>query len=1313
MGFRDLEDTSYLGDTFQASMRQLSVEQCKTELAQYIKNASSDKARAMWKSKLNLVNELAIMKTMPIGLAYEEYIGKIPADLVPHYSQKFNAVKAFVRSLLSQHGGLPVLIVNTKAGERFVTIYDHIGNNGNLVALREIDKIISNRNEKHDQPLEKLAPHFAALMSLTASAREKSVMIATLAVMFSSTSLRQYLDIHEDHIAKLKKAVFDYSEARVKEESTVLVAASQMWENTCKNIENQINEATIALERNMKNLSQEEQERRATDISKKRERLHCYKKFKTSHIKRSAALAMKKWKQNIFSQHGKGKGNYRIDRGAEMAVFNALQEQLVAHVKRKDAPQLERRMHTIDMLGIANRWLKSHGKKLIKSKETVRSWARPKNLRSKQSKQHRGRALFRYGKAKKNFTEAHVNMHYNRAHIKQFTRMVFSKNGGRDKYAPYTIRRCLDDKATLKCGTSEGFARPRTKPVLLITDEAQSLPAYDFPEVAGYVSPGVNLIINDMAEVEIDGRDVYALTSATINVHCKPKVSYSSSSTKWANDMYADRLKVPQEHEVENTGLDIDRSAQTGLVFLKDTLKQFEMMNIREDVENAFVSDEHLEREILRIHTLINRLQYVRNIFQQLDIHLPATTYVASVMTAAQQLLIEIQDTHEDHNAQKQCVDQLERLGYSVHDLFDKVAPLAPLHKPIDIQTTDAGPGVGTSEELVRLRLTESFLINDLDMQVRMHYAPRDSKSHKVEQVMSALNEACGDGRFIDVPQTSVMDSLGEKKLLDMNSMDFENLKKKNSLDIGDSCAKQVASRYEGTRCMGTTIRACVPNLSNPTHTFFFDEKYMKKCHEVSSAKALSQCPGHSYYQFLQQKHKEIYVRYNNGIEGLRTEGEFRCPYQVKRIPAPLPDYARQASGQGFHYYRLGCEEYDSAENRQVDDYNPMVQLNKLVDSAGDPEIAFRKQTDDDTTCIAYDANGTWDKIQNGLPNFLAKYTGNEFHDIVKKEVETKYLSKLRKTARKLEKQNVELNTENLVAIRCGALKVKIKKTSACPPPLPWNGTYNDCDHAIKMTNTCTVDNALYIIHVALTDNEGLETLFRTSSDPVLNRLHRIHKRFERGDFSGGKYLWYEQFPELVRVGCDTIDSYGAEDDYFFNKLKLQTQTVFESVCSNSDCQYPCVVMNGTIITHSPADDCGDASSFQESINHWIKNKKSKRCTKQSNGGINQQCNGVRHYREREFVHESAPAILPIDVSNCPWHIPNQLNVKKQKYTLAGITYGNGGHFVANVHIHSQKRWVFYDGLKEHVRKGSGLKRIAKPTTPHRYNQSYSIFVKY
>ena len=64
-----------------------------------------------------------------------------------------------------------------------------------------------------------------------------------------------------------------------------------------------------------------------------------------------------------------------------------------------------------------------------------------------------------------------------------------------------------------------------------------------------------------------------------------------------------------------------------------------------------------------------------------------------------------------------------------------------PRHRPIDVQSAEAGPVVGKSETVVRFRNTEYFLIKDLDLQSRLHYAPRDSKMHSVEIIMSTLTK--------------------------------------------------------------------------------------------------------------------------------------------------------------------------------------------------------------------------------------------------------------------------------------------------------------------------------------------------------------------------------------------------------------------------------------------------------------------------------------------------------------------------------------------------------------------------------------------
>ena len=67
---------------------------------------------------------------------------------------------------------------------------------------------------------------------------------------------------------------------------------------------------------------------------------------------------------------------------------------------------------------------------------------------------------------------------------------------------------------------------------------------------------------------------------------------------------------------------------------------------------------------------------------------------------------------------------EYSRIGQMCDDMHAKRCGCAPMHRPIDVQTTDGGPGLVTSVKLVRLRMVESFILNDLDLQCRMHYAP-------------------------------------------------------------------------------------------------------------------------------------------------------------------------------------------------------------------------------------------------------------------------------------------------------------------------------------------------------------------------------------------------------------------------------------------------------------------------------------------------------------------------------------------------------------------------------------------------------------
>ena len=48
-----------------------------------------------------------------------------------------------------------------------------------------------------------------------------------------------------------------------------------------------------------------------------------------------------------------------------------------------------------------------------------------------------------------------------------------------------------------------------------------------------------------------------------------------------------------------------------------------------------------------------------------------------------------------------------------------------PKHKATEAQTSDAGPGVSCHEQITQIRLAEAFQIRNLDLQARIHYAPK------------------------------------------------------------------------------------------------------------------------------------------------------------------------------------------------------------------------------------------------------------------------------------------------------------------------------------------------------------------------------------------------------------------------------------------------------------------------------------------------------------------------------------------------------------------------------------------------------------
>ena len=151
---------------------------------------------------------------------------------------------------------------------------------------------------------------------------------------------------------------------------------------------------------------------------------------------------------------------------------------------------------------------------------------------------------------------------------------------------------------------------------------------------------------------------------------------------------------------------------------------------------------------------------------------------------------------------------------------------------------------------------------------------PQMTLGRMAEQVMRSLNEATGDGRSIPLPNVPLFDGMSESQICGLNQDEFNALERQRREEIAKLCAENVAKRYQGKRCLGTTIHALTPSY-NIYDNFFFDDEFMRKLHNSPPSMQRS-CAGSEYYA-LQLKH---YIVYDGAIEGIRNgcyDGEKLC----------------------------------------------------------------------------------------------------------------------------------------------------------------------------------------------------------------------------------------------------------------------------------------------------------------------------------------------------------------------------------------------------------------------------------------------------
>lgn len=111
------------------------------------------------------------------------------------------------------------------------------------------------------------------------------------------------------------------------------------------------------------------------------------------------------------------------------------------------------------------------------------------------------------------------------------------------------------------------------------------------------------------------------------------------------------------------------------------------------------------------------------------------------------------------------------------------------------------------------------------------------------------------------------------------------------------------------------------------------------------------------------------------------------------------------------------------------------------------------------------------------------------------------------------------------------------------------------------MTNTCTIDNLLYNLHLAIKRGPGIKDDLEKASkhDVWVSTLLQVHKLFQKKDWAQGKLLRLNQIGRFIG---QSWDAFGTKEDMITCRLQFLHSTEIRQECINPSCLVAARVCN-------------------------------------------------------------------------------------------------------------------------------------------------------
>ena len=334
----------------------------------------------------------------------------------------------------------------------------------------------------------------------------------------------------------------------------------------------------------------------------------------------------------------------------------------------------------------------------LQSISTILARGKAKRARSIQAKRHKGRSLFCCKKPPKTEDKQNELTHHQRAHVKNAIFNFCYKSEDRK----FSFIKSIDDKAYVRPGTSVGLRDVKKSGIYQPTDSnaARKLPKYDWVNQQVYTTPSTHRIFTKEPRQVDDEKESFVMSEDDSFVFMRPKAFVGSSGSVWASEDMELRAIRPDLYEIEGSDLSITFRGYCARI--KDKIKHFVLSTNEHDVSS--VTDEtnctYRQYEHKR---LTHSLEYLQSamakcfLAKMQDHEKALCSQVQSLVEVVISLMQDVRSSDCSGSELWKEYTQLQKVCQQVLDLLSSFS--LPEVKPRVLELTDAGPGVGCSNQ--------------------------------------------------------------------------------------------------------------------------------------------------------------------------------------------------------------------------------------------------------------------------------------------------------------------------------------------------------------------------------------------------------------------------------------------------------------------------------------------------------------------------------------------------------------------------------------------------------------------------------------